>query len=113
VGVLPILSRLYWYTVEFGLAREQGALAIYGAGILSSFGESRFSLESPLPPRLPFDLRQVLATPYRSDAFQDRYFIVESFRDVIAAVAAPNLIDLCRSTAEAESIAAALAPAGN
>lgn len=73
------LSRLYWYTIEFGLAQEESELRIYGAGLASSFGEAGYALESPIPQRLPFDLDQVLRTSYRSDRFQSRYFIVESF----------------------------------
>jgi phenylalanine-4-hydroxylase len=76
-GALHRLARLYWYTVEFGLAREEGSIKIYGAGIVSSFGESRFSLESPEPHRLAFDLERVLRTAYRSDAFQKSYFVVD------------------------------------
>ena len=68
------LARLYWYTVEFGLAREDGRLKIYGAGIVSSFGESRFSLESPVPNRIGFDLKRVLSTRYKTDSFQKSYF---------------------------------------
>ena len=105
-GVLPILSRLYWYTVEFGLSRAPGGHAIYGAGIVSSYGESLFALESPVPPRLPFDLRTVLATPYRSDAFQERYFVVEDLREVIDAVGDAGLIALCRAAADAERASA-------
>ena len=82
-GALHRLARLYWYTVEFGLAREDGALKIYGAGILSSFGESRFSLESEVPHRPDFDLRRVLQTRYRSDAFQQSYFVIDSFEDLL------------------------------
>lgn len=76
-GALHRLARLYWYTVEFGLAREQGRLAIYGAGIVSSHGETAFALESPAPRRLPFDLGRVLRTTYRSDAFQQAYFVID------------------------------------
>jgi phenylalanine-4-hydroxylase len=83
VGALHRLARLYWYTVEFGLAREDGALKIYGAGILSSFGETRFSLESDVPHRPAFDLRRVLRTQYRSDAFQQSYFVIDSFEDLL------------------------------
>ena len=76
-GTLHRLARLYWYTVEFGLAREDERLKIYGAGIVSSFGESRFSLESPRPHRIGFDLRRVLRTGYRSDDFQKSYFVID------------------------------------
>ena len=101
-GVLPILSRLYWFTVEFGLGRTAGGHAIYGAGIVSSYGESIYALESAVPPRPKFDLRTVLATPYRSDAFQESYFVVDSLRDVIDAVGDAELIALCRAAADAE-----------
>jgi len=76
-GALHRLARLYWYTVEFGLAREAGRLSIYGAGIVSSFGETHYALESPVPKRWPFDLRQVLRTTYRSDRFQLAYFVID------------------------------------
>jgi len=82
-GQMHRLARLYWYTVEFGLAREDGELRIFGAGILSSFGESRFSLESDEPGRPDFDLSRVLRTSYRSDAFQQCYFVIDSFEDLL------------------------------
>jgi phenylalanine-4-hydroxylase len=85
-GALHRLTRLYWYTVEFGLAREDGALKIYGAGIVSSFGESRYALENPAPLRIGFDLRRVLRTDYRSDCFQKTYFVVDRFEDVLALI---------------------------
>jgi phenylalanine-4-hydroxylase len=91
LGELDRLSRLYWYTVEFGLAREDGRLKIYGAGIVSSFGESRFSLESPEPHRPAFDLSRVLRTRYRSDAFQQSYFVVDSFEELLAHVLEADL----------------------
>ena len=85
-GALHRLARLYWYTVEFGLAREDGRLKIYGAGILSSFGESHYSLESVKPHRLGFDLERVLRTRYRTDAFQRSYFVIDRFEDVLKLV---------------------------
>lgn len=78
-GALHRLARLYWYSVEFGLALEDGAARIYGAGLLSSLGESRFALESLEPRRRSFDLRRVLRTRYRSDAFQQGYFVIPGF----------------------------------
>ena len=85
-GALHRVARLYWYTVEFGLAREHGDLRIYGAGILSSFGESHYALESARPRRLAFDLPQVMRTAYRTDAFQQNYFVVDRFEDVLRLV---------------------------
>jgi phenylalanine-4-hydroxylase len=90
-GRLHRLSRLYWYTVEFGLAREAGELRIYGAGLASSFGEAGFALDDPAPWRRPFDLARVLATPYRSDAFQSGYFVIESFEALLDTLAGANV----------------------
>lgn len=95
-GALHRLARLYWYSVEFGLAREAGETRIYGAGLLSSFGESRFALESPEPRRAPFDLKQVLRTRYRSDAFQQAYFVIDSFDDLLRVLADADLAALYR-----------------
>ena len=76
-GTIAAFSRLYWFTVEFGLAREAGALRLYGAGLASSFGEAAYALDSARPERLRFDLERVIRTPYRSDTFQPRYFVVD------------------------------------
>lgn len=106
-GALHRLARLYWYSVEFGLARENGETRIYGAGLLSSFGESRFSLEDPRPPRTPFDLRQVLRTRYRSDAFQEAYFVVPSFEALLRLLTDANLADLYCALADEPDLAPA------
>ncbi len=82
-GALHKLARLYWYTVEFGLVEEAGALRIYGAGIVSSFGESRFALESDSPNRIGFDLLRVMRTDYRIDDFQQNYFVIPSFEELL------------------------------
>ncbi|MDB5692149.1 MAG: phenylalanine 4-monooxygenase [Alphaproteobacteria bacterium] len=94
-GQLHRLARLYWYTVEFGLAREEGALKIYGAGILSSFGESHYSLESAKPHRADFDLQRVLRTRYRTDTFQQAYFVIDRFEDVLDLVLRDDFAALC------------------
>jgi phenylalanine-4-hydroxylase len=93
-GALHRLARLYWYSVEFGLAREAGRTRIYGAGLLSSFGESHFALQSPKPRRHPFDLTQVLRTRYRSDAFQEGYFVIESFEALLRVLTDADLAGL-------------------
>jgi phenylalanine-4-hydroxylase len=82
-GSLEKLARLYWYTVEFGLVREAGALRIYGAGIVSSYGESIFALDDPSPHRITFDLERVMRTDYRIDDFQQNYFVIESFDQLL------------------------------
>ena len=75
---LDHLARLYWYTVEFGLIREPSGQRIYGAGIVSSFAESVFALDSDSPNRIGFDLMRVMRTPYRIDDFQQNYFVIDS-----------------------------------
>jgi phenylalanine-4-hydroxylase len=95
LGQLHRVARLYWYTVEFGLALERGKPRIYGAGILSSFGESHYSLESAKPHRLAFDLKRVLRTRYRTDAFQQTYFVINRFEDVLSLVRQNDFAGLC------------------
>jgi len=83
LGAIARLARLYWYTVEFGLVESGGDLRIYGAGIVSSHGESVFSLDDPSPNRIGFDLRRVMRTPYRIDDYQQGYFVIRSFEDLL------------------------------
>jgi len=81
-------ARLYWHSVEFGLAKEQGELKILGAGLASSFGEAHLSLESDTVERLPFSVERAVHTPYKHDVFQPRYLVSETLegtiRDVLA-----------------------------
>jgi phenylalanine-4-hydroxylase len=81
-------ARLYWHSVEFGLALENGELKILGAGLASSFGEAHFSLESGAVERLPFSVVKAVNTPYKHDAFQPRYLVSESLERTIEDVLA-------------------------
>ncbi|MEH3035754.1 MAG: phenylalanine 4-monooxygenase [Sphingomonas adhaesiva] len=83
MGAIGRLSRLYWYTVEFGLVRSGDALKLYGAGIVSSYTESVFALQDPSPNRIAFDLQRVMRTKYRIDDFQQNYFVIDSFDDLL------------------------------
>jgi phenylalanine-4-hydroxylase len=82
---LQMLTRLYWYTVEFGLIRQHDGLRIYGSGIVSSKGESIHSLDSDAPNRIGFDLERVMRTRYRIDTFQKTYFVIDSFEQLMDA----------------------------
>ena len=82
------VARIYWHSVEFGLAQEGDELKILGAGLASSFGEAHFSLESDQVDRLPFSVERAVHTPYRHDAFQPRYLVSESLEKTIAEVLA-------------------------
>ncbi len=83
LGALKKLARLYWYTVEFGLVQEAGGLRIYGSGIVSSHGESLFALDDPSPNRIVFDLQRVMRTDYRIDDYQQTYFVIPSFDELL------------------------------
>lgn len=76
---VKFLARLNWYTIEFGLIRKPEGIKIYGAGIASSFGESKYALDDPSPNLLQFDLERVLRTGYYIDDFQSTYFVIDSF----------------------------------
>ncbi len=82
------VARIYWHSVEFGLAMEGGTAKILGAGLASSFGEAPFSLENQQVERLPFSVEKAVHTPYRHDAFQPRYLVSASLDETIAAVLA-------------------------
>jgi phenylalanine-4-hydroxylase len=83
LGMLDKLSRVYWYTVEFGLVRQKDGLRLYGAGIASSATESIFCLEDPSPNRLRFDVERVMRTRYRIDDFQETYFVIEDLDELL------------------------------
>ncbi len=82
-GVLHKLARLYWYTVEFGLIETAAGQRIFGAGIVSSKAESIFALDSDSPNRIGFDLRRLLRSDYRIDDFQQTYFVIPSFEELL------------------------------
>jgi phenylalanine-4-hydroxylase len=82
---IELLSRIYWFTIEFGLIREEGQIKIYGAGILSSAGETKYSL-SDEPAHYEYNVKKILNTPYWKDKFQDKYFIIESYEQLFESL---------------------------
>ena len=88
LGSCEMLSRLYWYTIEFGLIREAGGLRAYGAGILSSSGERAYSVQSPEPQRIPLALERTMRTRYKIDTYQQTYFVIDSFEQLFEMTAA-------------------------
>ncbi len=105
-GALNMLSRLYWYMVEFGLIRTRAGLRVYGSGILSSKGETVYAAESPTPHRLRFDLIRVMRTEYRIDAYQQTYFVLDSFEQLFEACYQTDFAPLYRRYAAQPSLAA-------
>lgn len=79
---LELIGRFYWFTIEFGLMRQvDGTLRIYGAGIMSSRGETLHCMVGDCT-RKDYNVRDIMATPYRNDIMQDTYFIVDSFEQL-------------------------------
>ncbi|MBC8109764.1 MAG: phenylalanine 4-monooxygenase [Verrucomicrobia bacterium] len=85
--VIERIARIYWYTVEFGLIKENG-LKIYGAGILSSAGESQYSLFSEIPQRVPYNIAEIMDTPYIKERFQEKYFVIDSYEQLFHSIPA-------------------------
>jgi phenylalanine-4-hydroxylase len=83
---LKMLARLYWYTVEFGLVATSRGLRAYGAGILSSSGETVYATRASGPARIGFDLRRVLRTNYLIDAYQKTYFVLDDVEQLFDSV---------------------------
>lgn len=80
LGGDEMITRLYWYTAEYGLMQEPGQeLKAFGAGLMSSFTELQFAVESRDAHRVPFDLETVMRTGYEIDKFQRAYFVLPSF----------------------------------
>ncbi|MCQ4165876.1 phenylalanine 4-monooxygenase [Tahibacter harae] len=106
------LTRLYWYTVEFGLINTAEGLRIYGAGIVSSKGESIYSLESAAPNRIGFDLERVMRTRYRIDTYQKTYFVIDSYEQLMEATR-PDFTPLYARLAQQESFPAGEVQSGD
>jgi phenylalanine-4-hydroxylase len=83
LGMLTNLARVYWYTVEFGLIKQSEGLRIYGSGIASSYTETFFALDDASPNRIRFDVERVMRTQYRIDDFQETYFVIDGFEDLL------------------------------
>lgn len=105
LGAGELLSRLYWYTIEFGLIRQADGLRAYGAGILSSSGELRHSVTSPKPQRIALDLLHCMRTRYKIDDYQATYFVIDSF-DELFEKTAPDFAPLYESVRALGELAA-------
>lgn len=81
------MFRLFWFTIEFGLIKEDGHIKAYGGGILSSKSEVIYSVESDIPVRKPLDPMEALRTPFRIDILQPQYFVINSFDDLFDLIA--------------------------
>lgn len=91
------LGRLFWFTVEFGLIREEGQIKVYGSGLVSSHAESEYALKGQweqkgtsvpdctprdIPEYRPFDLERICNTDFEIDHYQPIYYVLESFEQL-------------------------------
>ncbi|MCC6515880.1 MAG: phenylalanine 4-monooxygenase [Chitinophagales bacterium] len=82
---IELIGRIYWFSVEFGLIQQNNGMRIYGAGILSSSGESIFCLGDKAN-RLPFNVKEIMEKHYYKDHFQDRYYVINTYKDLFDAI---------------------------
>lgn len=99
----PILGRLFWFTIEFGLLQSADGLRIYGGGILSSHQETIYAVESPEPARKPFNLQDLLRTAYDYTVIQDTYFIIESLDALYKLMDERLLLDALRDVEDEQA----------
>lgn len=83
--ILEKLGRLFWYTVEFGLMRQEGAIKVYGSGLISSHGECQNVIKGGCAVH-EFSLDEVLNTPVKVDEFQKVLFAIENFDQIYEAM---------------------------
>ena len=88
-----ILTRLFWFTIEFGLLKQGNEFKVYGGGILSSKEETLYAVKSTVPKRLALDELNALRTPYRYDEIQKLYYTISSMNDLYR-IQKMDLLDL-------------------
>lgn len=88
------LIRLYWFTIEFGLIRENGVIKALGSGLASSPTELIYAITDPSAQRKPFDVIDILRTPYRIDIHQPIYFVLDNADQLLAAAKRDLLADI-------------------
>jgi phenylalanine-4-hydroxylase len=91
---VKFLARLNWYTIEFGLIRKPEGVRIYGAGIVSSYGEAKYVTGDLSANELAFDLKRVLRTGYYIDDFQATYFVIDRFEDLFGLLKDADILSL-------------------
>jgi phenylalanine-4-hydroxylase len=78
-SIFKAMARFFWFTIEFGLMRGNGDLRVYGSGLLSSYGEIAYSIDSPDVQRYPIQLEWVINQYFEIDHYQPLLFVVDSF----------------------------------
>ncbi|MFO0357374.1 MAG: phenylalanine 4-monooxygenase [Sphingobacteriaceae bacterium] len=83
--VIKMLGRLYWFSVEFGLIKTSDELKIYGAGILSSHGESKYAV-SDKPIHLIFNTDKIVHNEFDNSVIQNTYYVINSFNQLFLSL---------------------------
>ncbi|RYD43947.1 MAG: phenylalanine 4-monooxygenase [Sphingomonadales bacterium] len=99
LGASDFLGRLWLYTVEFGLVVEDGELRAFGGGLMSSFAETLSALTAPEPQRIWLDIERVMRTRYNFDEFQQIYFVVAGFEELLRATEETDFASVYRKIA--------------
>ena len=79
------LTRLYWFTIEYGMIRENGQIKVCGSGHMSGFKEARYSLTDEVEKR-PFIFEDVIKQDYNPHVLQKVLFVMESYEQVFEAL---------------------------
>ena len=85
-SIVRAMARFFWFTIEFGLMRGRDDLKVYGSGLLSSFGEIEYAIESPYVQRYPIQLEWVINQGFEIDHYQPLLFVVDSFDHLFSLV---------------------------
>ena len=83
---IDLIERFYWYSIEFGLVKENNETKIFGAGIISSFGETNRIFEDPSVEIKEFDLEEILYLPFDKSSLQPIYYVANSFEQLYIAI---------------------------
>lgn len=78
-SIIRAMARFFWFTVEFGLMRSRDGLKVYGSGLLSSYGEIEYAVESPNVQRFPVQLEWMINQPFEINRYQPLLYIVDGF----------------------------------
>ena len=99
---LTELARLFWFTVEFGMIYKNGALKLYGSGLISSPGESKYALEHSDVDRRPFNLEEICRTEFKIDRYQPILYVLDSFEELRDAMNTYAATLMCSSAHQAQ-----------
>lgn len=96
--VRSLLGRLFWFTIEFGLLQTPKGVRIFGGGILSSYDETQYAVQSDQPQRIDFDILTAMRTEYRYDEIQKKYFVLPNLT-VLQNIKDTNIVEVAQKIA--------------